>query len=130
MPRPSAKKGPSSVDIYLGQKIKSRRLMLAQSQDELAKHIGLTFQQIQKYERATNRITVSRLIDICAALKVPLDYFLNENLIQATHKESSVHAGLVDKEAFEIAYTYSQIKDPDIRKKILDLAKSLSKNAS
>ena len=67
--------GPSPVDIHVGAKVKSRRLILGMSQDDLAQGLGLTFQQVQKYERGTNRISVSRLVDICKVLKVPTDYF-------------------------------------------------------
>src|SRR3954462_10062446 len=69
--------GPNPVDIYVGSKVRSRRLILGMSQEDLADSIGLTFQQVQKYERGTNRISVSRLVDICKVLKVQADYFLD-----------------------------------------------------
>src|SRR4029079_17273238 len=78
MPRTRTnEEGPSPVDTHVGTKVKTRRLMLGLSQDDLAKAIGLTFQQVQKYERGTNRISVSRLVDISRALKAPFDYFLD-----------------------------------------------------
>jgi len=69
MPRTKTEdEGPNPVDVYVGAKVKSRRLILGLSQEDLAKSIGLTFQQVQKYERGTNRISVSRLVDICKVL--------------------------------------------------------------
>ena len=84
---------PREEDIQLGIRLRKKRLNLGLSQDELARKIGLTFQQIQKYERGTNRISVSRLLDLCKALSVNADYFLkgltDDNEQQVTHEEAT-----------------------------------------
>jgi transcriptional regulator with XRE-family HTH domain len=70
MPRKAAKKDPRPVDAYVGARIRVRRSLAGMSQTQLAGRIGVTFQQVQKYERGTNRIGASRLMQICAVLEV------------------------------------------------------------
>ena len=132
--------GPDPVDIQLGGKVRSRRLLMGLSQEGLAKLIGLTFQQVQKYERGTNRISVSRLVDICSALKVPMNYFINEGISLAgaqpklakgfsdTKQESlSVEEEpLTKRDVLELVRAYSKIKSPKMKKQILEMAKVMS----
>ncbi len=133
--------GPNPVDIYVGSKVKSRRLMLGLSQEELATAIGLTFQQVQKYERGTNRISVSRLVDICKVLKVQVDYFFEgsfgignkpgtRNLaikgFSDTKQEELEPDPLLKRDVMELVRAYSQIKSPQLKKQILEMAKAMS----
>ena len=69
---------PHSVDVHVGAKIRLRRKMLGVSQTELADAVGLTFQQIQKYERGTNRVSASKLFDFARKLDVPISYFFDD----------------------------------------------------
>src|SRR5438132_1623536 len=69
------KKSPKSVDTYVGSRVRMRRMMLGMSQTKLADAVGLTFQQIQKYEKGTNRIAASRLQEFSGILQVPVEFF-------------------------------------------------------
>ena len=69
---------PNPVDMFVGMKFKERRSLMGLSQTELADALGITFQQVQKYEKGTNRISVSRLVDICDILDVTIDYFTKD----------------------------------------------------
>ena len=140
MPRTkSDETGPSPVDIYVGSKVKSRRLILGLSQEELAKSIGITFQQVQKYERGTNRISVSRLVDICRVLKVQTDYFLDGSFTTSrpgtrnlamkgfsdTKQEPLEPDPLMKRDVLELVRAYSRIKSPQLKKQILEMAKAM-----
>ena len=70
-----AKKSPNPTDKYVGSRVRMRRLMLSMSQEKLGEKLGLTFQQVQKYEKGTNRIGASRLQHIAQILKVPVSFF-------------------------------------------------------
>lgn len=133
--------GPHPVDTHVGGKVKSRRLMLGLSQEELAKSIGLTFQQVQKYERGTNRISVSRLSDISQALKVSMDYFL-DGCAAAAHGSGKRLAikGVSDtpqallepdpmtkRDVLELVRAYEQIGTPALKKQLLEMAKTMAK---
>jgi len=136
--------GPHPVDIHVGAKVKSRRLMLGLSQEELAKAIGLTFQQVQKYERGSNRISVSRLTDISRALKVPVDFFLEgcANALMggagATRKPAMKGVSdtpqamlepdpMTKRDVLELVRAYEQISTPQLKKQLLEMAKAMAK---
>lgn len=136
--------GPHPVDIHVGAKVKSRRLMLGLSQEELAKAIGLTFQQVQKYERGSNRISVSRLTDISRALKVPVDFFLegcaNALMSGAGATRKPAMKGVSDtpqamlepdpmtkRDVLELVRAYEQISTPQLKKQLLEMAKAMAK---
>ena len=135
---------PNPVDIYVGSRVKSRRLILGFSQEDLAKSIGLTFQQIQKYERGINRISVSRLVDICRALKTPIDYFLEGSFsVDSTGSRKLAVKGfsdtkqelfeadpMVKKDVMELVRAYSKIRRPQLKKQILEMAKALSNSSN
>ena len=140
MPRTKTdESGPNPVDIYVGSKVKSRRLILGLSQEELATSIGLTFQQVQKYERGTNRISVSRLVDICRVLKVQIDYFFDGSFSAArpgtrnlamkgfsdTKQEALEPDPLMKRDVLELVRAYSRIKSPQMKKQILEMAKAM-----
>jgi len=128
------------VDVYIGGKVKARRLLLGLSQEELAKSIGLTFQQVQKYEKGVNRISVSRLVDICRSLKTPIDYFF-EGGPPAARAKSAPGKGFSDtqqehidsstdimmrRDVLELVRAYSKIRNPKLKKQILEMAKAMS----
>jgi DNA-binding XRE family transcriptional regulator len=136
--------GPHPVDTHVGAKVKSRRLMLGLSQEELAKSIGLTFQQVQKYERGTNRISVSRLTDISRALKVPIDYFLEgcANVVlgaggggkkPAMRGVSDTPQAMLEpdpmtkRDVLELIRAYEHISTPHLKKQLLEMAKAMAK---
>ena len=113
------------VDLYVGQRLKTRRDALGVSQGRLARHLGLTFSQVQKYEKGANRISAGRLFLIASFLGVPVKHFL-EGL-----EESSRGGGAepVDKAATELAVldnAYMSIADSDKRKSVLALVCALA----
>jgi transcriptional regulator with XRE-family HTH domain len=135
--------GPHPVDTHVGARVKSRRLMLGLSQEELAKSIGLTFQQVQKYERGTNRISVSRLTDIAKALKTPLEFFTDgihtlspdgaSPRKTAQRGVSDVKQAVFDdietmtrKDVLELVRAYQRITSPAFKKQLIEMAKTLA----
>ena len=139
MPRTYVKdEGPNPVDAHVGTKVKSRRLMLGLSQEELANAIGLTFQQVQKYERGTNRISVSRLVDIGRALKISADYFLEGCGAVAQGRKYAIKGfsdtkqeplepdALTKRDVLELVRAYSKIASPQLKKQLLEMAKAMS----
>jgi transcriptional regulator with XRE-family HTH domain len=136
MPRPRLdQEGPNPVDIHVGSKVKSRRLMLGLSQEELAAAIGLTFQQVQKYERGTNRISVSRLVDISRALKTSFDFFLDGSGapkkpamrgVSDVAQDDYAPDPLTRRDVLELVRAYSAIKTPQLKKQLLEMAKAMA----
>jgi len=84
-----AKKSPGSTDVHVGSQIRTRRQQLAMSQEKLADGLGLTFQQVQKYEKGTNRVGASRLQAISALLQVPISFFLEDASPPSTRKKAA-----------------------------------------
>ncbi len=129
-----ATNGPNPVDIHVGERVRLRRKMLGLSQTQLANELGVTFQQVQKYERGTNRIGSSRLFHISIVLDVPISYFFE----QAETKLPGYNATAVEvdstimekQETREILEAYYKISDPRIRKKVLSLAQLLSSESN
>lgn len=131
-----AKKQPSSIDAHVGSRVRLRRMLIGMSQEKLGELLGLTFQQVQKYEKGANRIGASRLYDISTILNVPVQYFFEE-LPQATNNGLNGHGmSEPDREPFvmdfvssteglQLIRSYTKVTDPRVRKRILELVKSL-----
>jgi transcriptional regulator with XRE-family HTH domain len=127
---------PNPIDIHVGGRLRMRRLAVGLSQERLAKSIGITFQQIQKYERGTNRIVASRLHDLARVLDVPVGYFFSD-MDEGTLKQSNAtardeavafsHDLMAERETLDLVRSYYNISDPRIRKRLFDLVKSVSK---
>jgi transcriptional regulator with XRE-family HTH domain len=122
--------GPNPVDRHVGLRIRMRRKELGMSQERLADAIGLTFQQVQKYERATNRVSASKLWEMARALKTSISYFY-EGLAEPAEAELDGHAGAVQAflfshEGLELAQAFPRIRQARVRRKILDLARTLA----
>ena len=142
MPRSrNTDEGPHPVDVHVGHKVKNRRLTLGMSQDELAKSCGITFQQVQKYERGTNRISVSRLTEIAAALKSTLEYFTEgcANLLpgavksgargMADNKQAAFEAEPMSRDKAELLRAYESIESAAHKRQVVEMAKALGKSA-
>jgi len=121
---------PHFVDAHIGSHIHMRRKFLNMSQETLAKGIGLTFQQIQKYERGTNRVSASTLFYIARFLKMPISYFY-EGLgsdetapgFSESESEQYVSAFLLTTEGIELAKAFPRIRDRKVRQQILALVR-------
>ncbi|MBM3468410.1 MAG: helix-turn-helix transcriptional regulator [Alphaproteobacteria bacterium] len=126
----SYKKGkPHDVDIHVGSRVRLRRSALGLSQDQLGAAIGLSFQQVQKYERGANRIGASRLYEMSQILQTPISYFFEgfSELGLAEEGDSSYEADpVLKRETLELMRAYHQIQDVSQRRKILKLVKGLA----
>jgi len=132
---------PSPIDVHVGTRIRLRRTLLGMSQERLGEALGLTFQQVQKYERGVNRVGASRLFDLSRVLDVPISFFFDdmpENLASSFGGQPGRHAsGLPDsgdsfpddtlnrRETLELVRAYYRITDPNVRKRMFDLIKSM-----
>ena len=124
---------PNPIDIHVGGRVRLRRTLLGMSQEKLAQALGLTFQQIQKYETGMNRVSASRLWDISDALDVPVAFFF-EGLDGAEESATGAAATaqgdmLVDKEALELVRSYYAIPENQ-RRRLFELARVLSDAAA
>ncbi|API50545.1 transcriptional regulator [Rhizobium leguminosarum] len=120
-------KSPNSIDVYVGNRVRVRRKTLGMTQSGLAELLGITFQQIQKYEKGTNRIGASRLQRISEILRVPVGFFFENGgsgpIDGATNELNSF---LSSKEGLALNKAFIAIEDPNIRQKLVALAKSLA----
>jgi len=130
-----AERGPNPVDLHVGARVRMRRKFLGMSQEGLAETIALTFQQVQKYERGSNRISASKLWEIAKALKAPVAYFFegygeNEAVEGFSESESEqfVHGFLMTTEGIELAEAFPRIKNAKHRRRILELVRSLAED--
>ena len=119
---------PSAIDRHVGVRIRMRRRELGVSQERLAEAIGLTFQQIQKYERAANRVSASKLWEIGQVLHVPVSYFYEglEGADQAQPAMTAMHDFLVTPEGMELAALFPRIHSHRVRRKVLELVRMLA----
>ena len=148
MPKPkrvrrSAKKQVSRsgpIDIHVGARVRLRRNLLGISQTDLGKALGVTFQQVQKYEKGTNRISASRLFNLSRVLGEPISYFFEDLSPAAAGGGRPRARGLSEapaavlepdslsrRETVELIRAYYWVKDPQLRKRVLDLLKALGK---
>jgi len=122
------------IDVFIGAKLRARRTMMGMSQEVLGQAVGVTFQQVQKYERGTNRIVVSRLYQFSKILNVPITYFfegldqaLSPQKLAAQEDQASYDAEpLITKSGVELLKRFSLITDPAKRKIVSDLVRTFA----
>ena len=136
--RPSRQKSdkPNPIDVQVGSRVRLRRNMLGLSQEKLGTAIGLTFQQVQKYERGANRIGASRLHELSRVLDVPVSFFFDDvdpvraPAIPGGFAEPPAEAFESDplrrRETIELVEAYYAVEDPAVRRRLLDLARALA----
>lgn len=129
------RKAPDAIDRHVGARIRLRRNMLGVSQEKLAEGLGLTFQQVQKYEKGTNRVGASRLQHIAAILNTPISYFFEEgpnpSASAIVHQSDAPTLLLTSKDCLALARAYVSIKDEKVQQKVLSLVRALgSSNAA
>ncbi|CAA9271393.1 MAG: Transcriptional regulator [uncultured Acetobacteraceae bacterium] len=140
--RPDREHRPSPIDVHVGGRVRLRRTLMGLSQERLGEALGLTFQQVQKYERGVNRIGASRLFDLARVLDVPIGFFFDDMPDSVGGTTSGMHrrsaAGFADaqdgfeddtlhrRETLELVRAYYRITDPAVRKRVFDLIKSLT----
>jgi transcriptional regulator with XRE-family HTH domain len=125
------KKQANPVDMQVGNRVRIRRMLIGMSQERLGELLGLTFQQVQKYEKGINRIGAGRLFDVSRILGVPIDYFYEGAQMsgQAGFAEDSappVMEFVSSGEGLQLSLAFMKIKDAKVRKRVLDLVKSLA----
>lgn len=128
---------PNPVDIHVGSRVRLRRAALGMSQERLAEALGLTFQQVQKYESGANRISASRLWDIAQVLSVSVAHFFDHmppelkeasprHMVRAVAEPPEfADPMLTTPETMELVRAYYRISEPQVRKKVYELAKAL-----
>ena len=127
---------PDPVDISVGGRLRQRRTLLGMSQEKLGRAVGLTFQQIQKYERGVNRIGASRLLQLSRVLGVPIAYFFEDVPAPKSGRAAPPTATaappdddpLSRRETMELVRAYYAISNPYVRKRVLDLVRALSRS--
>jgi transcriptional regulator with XRE-family HTH domain len=127
---------PNPIDAHVGSRVRLRRMLLGMSQEKLGEHLGLTFQQVQKYEKGVNRIGASRLFDLSRVLGVPVQFFYDEapgdfdgmaapGFAEQRPAESTVVEFLSTREGLELNKAFVKITDSRVRRSVVELVRSL-----
>ena len=127
------KKQANPVDAHVGHRVRLRRMLIGMSQERLGELLGLTFQQVQKYEKGINRIGAGRLFEVAGILGVPVSFFY-EDADNSTPPSGFSEAGepppvmefLASGEGLQLSLAFMRIKDVKVRRRILDLVRSLA----
>ena len=122
-------KKANPIDAQVGNRVRIRRMLIGMSQEKLGDLLSLTFQQVQKYEKGVNRIGAGRLFEIARILGVPIDFFYDGVASSADTLASAappVMEFVSSGEGLQLSLAFMKIKDPKVRKRVLDLVKSLA----
>jgi transcriptional regulator with XRE-family HTH domain len=128
-------KRPNPTDIYVGSRVRMRRKMLGLSQERLGEKLGITFQQIQKYEKGTNRVGASRLQAMASALEVPVSYFFPENGGgdgAGVQEEGATFMMdfMSTSEGLELSRAFMRLRNAKVRRKVLELVRAISEDSA
>lgn len=128
-------RSPNPIDVHVGARIRLRRRSLGISQERLAEDLGLTFQQVQKYERGANRVSASKLYEIARSLQISVTFFFDDladpsegrraGLAEATANPFA-NSFLMTPEGLELAELFPKIRRPRVRRRILELVRSMA----
>ncbi len=126
------KKTPNPIDRHVGSRVRMRRMMISMSQEKLGERLGITFQQVQKYEKGTNRIGASRLHQIASILGVPVAFFY-EDMPGGEATAGFGEAGnpvyisefMASPEGLSLAKAFMKVSDPKVRRRIVDLVEAM-----
>jgi transcriptional regulator with XRE-family HTH domain len=135
----SMAKTPNPIDKHVGSRVRMRRVLLGLSQEKLGAALGLTFQQVQKYEKGTNRIGASRLQEISKTLNIAPSYFFDGAPVSGstpemggTGTEGSSASFVIDfigtAEGVQLNKAFARIKNPQVRKRVIDLVSAIADN--
>ncbi len=127
------------IDVHVGSRVRLRRMLLGISQEKLGERLGLTFQQVQKYEKGVNRIGASRLFDLARVLGVSIEYFYEDAPSLSGGAMESVAPGMAERpsdgfmfeflntrEGLELNRAFAKISDPKARRAVVDLVRALA----
>ena len=127
-------RGPNPVDLHVGARIRMRRKLLGVSQEKLADQLGLTFQQVQKYERGANRVSASKLYEIARALQTSVAYFFDgladtvDPGLELAEGREFMNELVMTPEGLELASLFPTLKRGRVRLRVLDLVKALAED--
>jgi transcriptional regulator with XRE-family HTH domain len=129
-----ATKGPNPIDRHVGSRVRMRRLMLHMSQEKLGDELGITFQQVQKYEKGTNRVSASRLQAISAILQVQIPFFFEgaPRVGGSVHKDANapspayVSDFLANTDGLKLVKAFTQIEDASLRRSVVRLVEGIA----
>src|SRR5262249_47451360 len=126
-----SKRNPNPIDVHVGNRVRMQRMLVGMSQEKLGEHLGLTFQQVQKYEKGSNRVSASKLYQMAQVLGVPVQFFYedlpgsrgetNGPGVNETGSQSEIMGFLGSSEAIRLNRAFSEVEDPRIRKVLVDL---------
>jgi transcriptional regulator with XRE-family HTH domain len=127
----SDERAANAVDKKVGQRVRTRRLEIGMSQERLAELLGVTFQQVQKYEKGVNRIAVSRRLDIARALEISACRFFDglEARGVAETRDDYVNDAMATPEGVQLMALFASIKSKKVRRQIVDLVRALAEDA-
>ena len=129
------KKQPHPIDVHVGSRVRMRRVLLGMSQEKLGGRLGLTFQQVQKYEKGANRIGASRLWELSNILEVPVGFFYENAAGSPEHAEGLEENGQQDfvtdfvqsGKGLNIIKYFVRIKNPEVRRNVLNMVRAIAK---
>ncbi len=125
-------RGPTPIDRHVGARVRLRRQLLNMSQEKLGEELGVTFQQVQKYERGANRIGAGRLYSLSRVLDVPVSFFFEGAAPEAGHGVGEGEQAPIFEDVMQtadgvaLAQSFARISDPRVRKRILELVRTLA----
>lgn len=123
----SRTKAPDSRDMEVGRRIRAQRLVRGLSQTDLGRSLGITFQQVQKYEKGANRVGAGRLTRIAEVLAVPVAFFFGDHASSGKADDASEALGFLETAgAVRLVKAYARIDDTDVRRALVDLAESIA----
>jgi transcriptional regulator with XRE-family HTH domain len=128
------------TDVHIGRRLRERRVSLGMSQSELAEKLGVSFQQVQKYERGTNRVSASRLFDLSRVLDTDMNFFFEDMPAEVAARSPSRLRGVAEtaadyrpgpdpanrRETLELVRAYYRIRPPELRRRLFEMTKALS----
>lgn len=128
------KKSPNSIDKHVGSRVRMRRMLMSMSQEKLGEALGVTFQQVQKYEKGTNRIGASRLQQLAGVLEVPVEFFFegapSSETTPAGFAEAPAATYMADflstSEGVHLMKAFVRIKDGKVRRRVVDLVAAIA----
>ena len=129
------RRNPNPIDVHVGNRVRMRRMLIGMSQEKLGERLGLTFQQVQKYEKGSNRVSASRLYQMAQILGVPVQFFF-EDMSEVADIESSDVSGasetgeimdfLNSSEGVQLNRAFNEIASASVRRRVIDLVKSIA----
>ena len=128
-PETDRAEGPHPVDRHVGLRIRMRRKEIGVSQERLAEALGITFQQVQKYERGANRVSASKLWEIASALKTTVTYFYEGLGDRETPASDARQSFMLSGEGLELMANFPRISEPGVRRKIVELVRAVADEA-